>query len=62
MKLENQPQLKHLVLNIYVRIIDEFNSKWITKAKNNIKRFISQDKKILKPKIQYLSDFQNILW
>lgn len=62
MKLENQPQVKHLVVNVYVRIIDEFNSKWINEAKNNIKRFISRDKEILKPNIQHSTNFQNILW
>jgi hypothetical protein len=62
MKLEKQPQVKHLVLNVYVRIIDDFNSKWINEAKNNIKSFISQGKGILIPNIQNSVEFQNILW
>lgn len=62
MKLENKPQVKHLVLYVYVRIIDEFNSKRINEAKHSISKFYSQNTETLKPKIQHSTNFQNILW
>lgn len=58
MKIENEPQEKHLVLYVYVVIIDEFNSKWMNKEKHNHQ----QEKQISKLKIQYTLNFQNVLW
>ncbi|XP_026809873.1 uncharacterized protein LOC113551681 [Rhopalosiphum maidis] len=62
MKIEKQPQEKHLVLYAYVRIIDEF-SKWINEAKHNIKKHnFQQEKRIIKQKLVSSDNFQNILW
>lgn len=59
MKLEKPPPEKHLVLYTYVRIIEEYNSKWLNEAK---KLSSQQEKKILKQKLQNSDNFQNILW
>jgi len=62
MKIEKQPQEKHLVLYVYVRIFDEF-SKWINEAKNNIKKHnIQQEKRIIQQKLVCSDNFQNMLW
>lgn len=59
MKLENEPQEKHLVLYVYVNIIDEFiNSKWINKTIYSVKK----QRTLQKQKLCYSNDFQNILW
>lgn len=62
MKLENKPQEKHLVLYVHVRIYDEYNCKWMKEAKHNIKKYICQQKKYRKQKIQCSENFRNILW
>lgn len=41
MKLENPPREKHLVLYVYIRIVDEFNTKCINGKKNKIKEHSS---------------------
>jgi len=62
MKIEKQPQEKHLVLYVYVRIIDE-SSKWINKAKDNIKKHnFQQEKRIMQQKLVCSDNFQNMLW
>jgi len=62
MKIEKQPQEKHLVLYVHVRINDEF-SKWINEAKYNIKRHnFQQEKKIIKQKLVCSDNFKNMLW
>lgn len=63
MKIEKEPQKKYLVLYVYVKINDEFNSKWINNENHNIKNHNSQqEKQISKSKIQYSLNFQNVLW
>lgn len=59
MKLENPPQEKHLVLNVFIRIVDQLKGKWINEAKNNMKKLISLPGN---QKLQRSDDFQNILW
>lgn len=62
MKIEKQPQEKHLVLYAHVRITDEF-SKWINEAKHNLKKHnFQQQKRITKQKLVCSDYFQNILW
>lgn len=62
MKIEKQPQEKHLVLYVYVRIIDE-SSKWINEAKDNIKKHnVQQSKRIMQQKLACSYNFQNMLW
>lgn len=62
-KLENPPQEKHLVLHVYVRIIDEYKSKWTNELINNLINLKCQEEKtILKQKISSSEDFRNILW
>lgn len=61
MKLENQPKEKHLVLYVFVRIIDQFNNKWINETKKNHSN-CQQEKTILKQKIQNSNNFKNIIW
>lgn len=63
MKIGNEPQEKNLVLYVHVRINDKFNNKWLNKENHDIKKHNPQEEKqILKSKIQYSINFQNVLW
>lgn len=63
MKLEKPPQEKNLVLNINVRIIEEYRNKWLNNPKTDTMKLNNEhENTILKQKIYHSENLQNILW
>lgn len=58
MKLESPPREKHLVLYVYIRIVDEFNTTCIHGNKNKIKDHSSQQNN---NNLQFPENLKNIL-